>query len=57
MPKQYCIADLEAVIARNWLNYFKMEKQNLQEIVRINHLGILLVDGRAILKMGLKEVC
>jgi hypothetical protein len=45
------------MIVRNWLNYLKMENKNLQEIVRINHLGNLLVDERVILKTDIKEVC
>ena len=34
-----------------------MENKNLQEIVTINHLGSLFLDGRILLKMDLKEVC
>jgi len=45
------------MIVRNWLNCLEMENKNLQEIVRVNQLGSLLVDGRIILKMDLKEVC
>jgi len=44
------------MIVKNWLNYLKMENKNLQEIVTINQLGSLFLDGRIMLKVGLKEV-
>lgn len=43
------------MIVTNWINYLQMENKNLQIIVKINHLGSIIVDGRVILKMDFKK--
>jgi hypothetical protein len=55
IPKYYYITDFEVMIVTNWINYLQMENKNLQIIVKINHLGSIIVDGRVILKMDFKK--